>query len=227
MRHPAAEQGKASAKRRRLTEHLIHLGTKSGLNHVVLFVDDAQKLHEAQYSWLMDVQNELNQARIDLSTFLFGQKELFSQRSSFQGARKAHLLGRFMVHDFTFNGLIDVAAMTHSLMCYDEASEFPEKSGRSFTQHYFPDAFAAGWRLASIAPDLWREFMDITAKHALSRYEEVPMQYFARAVDTILRTIGPESGVVPKISKSHLNKIIMEVGYADFRKNGIKDEEAA
>lgn len=219
-KHAEPAKGKAPAKRQRLTEHLIALGERSGRKHVLMFADDAQRLTEQHFKWLMDIHNELKEAGIDLTIILFGQKELLHIRTSFQETGKKHILGRFMMHDFMFNGLIDEASMAYSLRSYDVACEYPPNSGCSFSRHYFPAAFDAGWRLESIAPDLWRAFMEITVEHAVSKYAEVPMQYFSRTVDSILKNVGPRTEVVPRISVKELEQLILGAGYGDFRKNG-------
>lgn len=53
--HAIIERGKASAKRDRLREFLAEKVAASEQNRLILFVDEAQKLHEHQYKWLIDL----------------------------------------------------------------------------------------------------------------------------------------------------------------------------
>jgi AAA domain len=217
---PDPDKGTPGGMRSSLTDRLCDLAERADCNQVVFLADEAQRLQDLDYQWLMDIHNELDERDINLSVILFGQPELLHQRSAFQQAGKKQILGRFMTRDFAFHGLIDLEDVKHCLNSYDLASEYPAGSGYSFTRYFFPEAFDAGWRLASHAEDIWQEFMAVTTEYAVSRYEEIPMLHFANTVKGILTSIGPASGASVKISRQQIHELIMDSGYAEFRKKG-------
>ncbi|PGR02366.1 AAA family ATPase, partial [Bacillus cereus] len=51
--HSSAIQGKANVKRMRLLRFLVERADSSSINKVVFFIDDAQRLVEMHYDWLM------------------------------------------------------------------------------------------------------------------------------------------------------------------------------
>lgn len=58
--HTLYRSGKAAAKRDRLIEYLTEKVEFSSQNRLILFIDEAQKLHEHHYKWLIDLHNELD-----------------------------------------------------------------------------------------------------------------------------------------------------------------------
>src|SRR3569833_106785 len=51
--HPLSASGKANVKRDRLLKYYLERAESSGLNRIILFIDDAQRLAEIQYGWFM------------------------------------------------------------------------------------------------------------------------------------------------------------------------------
>jgi hypothetical protein len=185
--HALPKKGKSTEKRDRLREFLSEKVDSSKQDRLILFVDEAQKLHEHQYNWLIDLHNELDENSISLVVLLVGQPELAHQHSAFNLTKKSQIIGRFMVHRLEFHGLRSVKDVEVCLTGYDEASEYPANSGWSFTQYYFPAAFFNGWRLASLADDLWEAFRQTKEEFGFPGALDIPMQYFCRAVEYTLR----------------------------------------
>ena len=188
--HSMFSSGSPSAKRQRLTEFLVEKAEFGGESRVVLFADDAQKLSEIQYNWLMDLHNDLHARDVDLIVLLVGQPQLLDQQRAFKQLKKMQIVGRFMVHATEFKGLRSAEDTGRSLRSYDEESEFPLGSGCSFTQFYFPHAWKEGWRLQSHAQAFWDAFQHCGIEARTGPVREVPMQYFCRTVEHILRRHG-------------------------------------
>ncbi|WP_457306784.1 ATP-binding protein, partial [Polaromonas sp. P5_E6] len=127
---------------------------------IVLIVDEAQKLSEAEYSWLIDVANTLAEKRISLCVVLFGQPDLLGLRQTFFQVGRMDILGRFMVQVHTFEGIKNAEQLAEVMLALDDEvlSEYPLGSGCACTQFFAPRAFAAGWRLHCYAIQLWAEF---------------------------------------------------------------------
>lgn len=57
--HSLYKVGKVTEKKERLLNFLFEKGEQSTRNQIVLFYDDAQRLTEFEFEWLMDIYNEL------------------------------------------------------------------------------------------------------------------------------------------------------------------------
>lgn len=213
MYHGLPFSGKANQKRERLLKFLLEKGESSGQHRIVLFIDDAQRLFEIQYGWLMDVYNELDRAGISMTVVLVGQQELIHQRSAFIQARKAQIIGRFMVHEYKFTGIKSIQDVRACMAGYDSISEFPEKSGWSFTKYFFPDAFAQGFRLESCAEELLHTFTSLRHEAGLHKAVEIPMQYLTLTIDYALRRFGVNGSDVDCLNKVHWKEAITNSGY--------------
>ncbi|HEX7997675.1 MAG TPA: ATP-binding protein [Pyrinomonadaceae bacterium] len=213
--HALYRSGRAAAKRDRLIEYLCEKVEISSQNRLVLFIDEAQKLLEQHYKWLIDLHNELDARDTALIVLLVGQDELIHQCSAFQQANKTQIIGRFMVHRLQFHGLRSASQIKKCLKAYDSDSEHPEDSGWSFTRYFFPAAFDAGFRLGSYADSLWEAFRLTKDEGGLPGNREIPMQYFCRTVEFVLRKYGTHEEVTKGISTAMWKDAIISSGYID------------
>ncbi len=222
--HALWARGTAAAKRNRLTEFLIERAEHSGQNRIVLFVDEAQKLHEQHYKWLVDIHNELDRHNIALIVILVGQPELMHQFSAFQLTNKTQIIGRFMVHQFRFRGLRGQKEIRACLANYDEGSEYPPGSSFSLTRYYFPEAFQAGFRLEECTPIIWRAFREVREEAQLPVKTELPMQYFCRTIEYALTRFGTLESLGREISLAQWKQAIQGSGYSDSERYVVDSE---
>jgi hypothetical protein len=87
------------------------------------------------------------------------------------------------------------------LSAYDGA-RFPINGGPTFTEEYFPEAFATGWRLENLAEGVWKAFAAVAGVSADDDLE-IPMQYFCNLVRRILKAFGPGAGPDPNITEQN------------------------
>ncbi len=184
--HPAPDTGTNSSKRMRLINKIKEACSKAGSGVVVLFCDEAQRYDENEYEWLRDVHDSLDRLQIHLFTFLVGQQELLSIKTSLQKAKKTQIVARLMVEELAFFGIRNASDVATCLHSYDQ-THFPRASDWSFTRFYLPDATDAGYRLAGDAQTLWDAFDEIHNKSALSGALEIPMESFSRSVEIVLK----------------------------------------
>jgi hypothetical protein len=213
--HALYSSGKAAAKRNRLIEYLNEKVELSSQNRLILFIDEAQKLLEQHYKWLIDVHNELDAHDVAMIVLLVGQDELIHQYSAFQHTEKTQIIGRFMVHRFQFHGLSGARQIKRCLEAYDKGSEYPEGSGWSFTRYFYPAAFNSGFRLKPYANTLWEAFRLTKDECGLPGKREIPMQYFCRTVEFALRKYGTHEEVPKEISLEMWKDAIRSSGYID------------
>jgi hypothetical protein len=213
--HALYRSGRAAAKRDRLIEYLIEKVEFSSQNRLILFIDEAQKLHEQHYKWLIDVHNELDAHDIAMIVLLVGQDELVHQYSAYQQTQKTQIIGRFMVHRLQFHGIRSASQLNRCLEAYDVGSDYPEGSGWSFTRYYYPAAFNSGFRIKPYADLLWEAFRLTRDEYGLPGKYEIPMQYFCRTVEFALRKYGTHEEVPKEISLEMWKDAIRPSGYID------------
>lgn len=213
--HALYKSGRASAKRDRLVEYLSEKVEFSLQNRLVLFIDEAQKLHEQHYKWLIDLHNDLDALDVAVIVLLVGQDELVHQYSAFQQTEKTQIIGRFMVHQLKFHGLKGESEIKKCLGAYDVDSEYPDGSGWSFTRYFYPAVFNSGFRLASSAGSLWEAFRLIKDACGLPGNSEIPMQYFCRTVEFVLKRYGTHEEASGEVSIEMWKEAIRASGYID------------
>lgn len=214
--HTFSQSGKVEQKRKRLLEYLFERLDESWQRRIIIFIDDAHRLHREHYEWLMDISNEIEAHNGKLTIILVGQPELEHQREVFIRAKQLQLIGRFMVQSAEFHGLRSASEMIYCLEKYDnmDSAQYPEGSGYSYTRFYLPEAFDAGWRLANIGALLWEAFEKATKPYRGTKSLEVPMQYFTSVVEYLLisyQDCDPETS----ITLETLVEAVINSGMAD------------
>lgn len=185
VRYPSPQQGTNAAKRARLNHKIREHAHSLSANRVIFFSDEAQRYNNNEYEWLRDVHDTLARDGIRLITFLVGQPQLLSQKATFQESGEEQIVARFMIEQLHFRGVESAEDAATCLQGYDE-TEYPEKSGWTFTCFFFPKAFEAGMRLCDQAHHLWNAFAEMHYAARLVGDIEIPMEYFSRAVEIVL-----------------------------------------
>lgn len=182
--YPAS--GSNAAKRVRLTAKIREAAARSGGQVVSIFCDEAQRYDNDECEWMRDVHDALDRIGIRLFTFLVGQQELLKRKTDFQSAGKVQIVSRLMIEELAFRGIRSAEEVATCLLGYDE-TQYPEGSGWSYTRFYLPKAFEAGFRLTDEAAALWEAFLWVHRKANLPGEMEIPMEYFARAIEIVLK----------------------------------------
>jgi hypothetical protein len=91
-----------------------------------------------------------------------------------------------MVEELAFYGIRNADDVATCLHAYDQTA-YPEGSLWSFTRFYIPQAFDAGYRLATDADILWQAFEAAHHKASLPGKLEIPMESVVRAVEIVLK----------------------------------------
>ena len=100
-----AWKGSKTLKRKRLVDFMAQRAREHGECRFILFLDEAQCLHEYHFKWLMGIHNRLKMKNVHLIVFSVGQPELLSLREAFASAAQSQIIGRFMVSEHEFKGL--------------------------------------------------------------------------------------------------------------------------
>lgn len=159
--HVISTAGKTEARRSRLVNFLWAQAKSRGSDRIFMFIDEAQNWHEPQLTMLRDIANALaHHHQVVLIAAFFGAPELAALRTSLIQSGRNDLIGRFMTQIYVFPGVRSLEELVTTMGFYDDAqvSEYPESSGRCYSEYLLPQAYASGWRLEKEAPQLWNQF---------------------------------------------------------------------
>lgn len=205
---PRTIADKRFALMRRLSEQLQ---MRSG-HIVVLFCDEAQRLSKHALEWLRDVHDQLAHHGVRLITFLVGQPQLMEQKAQYQLSGDEQIVARFMIEQMHFRGITGAVEAATCLASYD-LTRYPEDTGSAFTAFFYPDAYAAGLRLEQSAAALWNGFVNAHAVAQLAGPVDLPMDYFTRAVESVLLN-GPQwDSAALVLDSAHWERAVRESGY--------------
>src|SRR5450755_1887352 len=185
---------------------------------VVLFCDEAQRQSRNSYEWLRDVHDQLAYHRIRLITFLIGQPQLLAQKAKFQMQGDEQIVARFMIEQLQFHGIRNAAEAATCLAGYDK-TRYPEGSGPSFTGFFLPKGFAAGLRLEHSGADLWNAFVRAHAQAQLTGTPEIQMDYFTRAIESLLLQGVNFDDQALKLDESYWARAVEESGYVSAQRS--------
>lgn len=212
IKHKATSTGSPSKKRARLVEYIIEK-TQAEKGYLVIIMDEAQKMKVEYYESLADLYNEIVSAGFTPLFILVGQPELINMKSSLRSAGKSQIIGRFMLSEHHFHGLTDLDAIKGATQAYDTQTEYPEKSGCSYSRYFFPEAYEHGWRLSGEAERIKRGFDNARIKHQLNISSDIPMQYFCSSVENFFRRFHDQDNPEFQGTDAIWNELIHDSGY--------------
>jgi hypothetical protein len=181
-------------------------------NHIILVVDEAQDMRESDYRTLCNLQNALDALGFQLTVISIGTHQLAFQKEALVLSGDLHLWARFMGEVAKFCGICSEQELLFVLEGYDTRSEWPEQSGTSYTNYFFPLAFAGGFRLAKYAPQLWEVFAE-AAPENLGFKLEVPMAHIARIVHGLLQSFSDDDVAKNELTKVQLSQLVKRSPY--------------
>lgn len=178
--HPEFERGTTTILKNRLLNSLVASASVTKSKKVVLFIDEAQNMSTNDFEWLMDIYNNLSLWDIHMVSFLFGSLELKSLKSAMIMAQKKQIIGRFMVDEFNFKGIMGARDIAVTLLNFDTPIS---TNGEMLvlTQIYFPEAYDDGYRISTCAAEVMDAFTEVMQEHNI-HIEDIPMQYYMGAV---------------------------------------------
>jgi len=181
--HVMASIGKVEQRRARLRNFMWTQAKTRNSDLIMLFVDEAQNWHEPELTTLRDLANELAmEHKVQLIAVLFGTPELTSLRTALIQSGRIDLIGRFMIQQYEFRGVLTPEDLVIIMSFYDDAevSEYPAGSGYSYSQFLMRQAYASGWRLQSEIETLWGQYK--LAAQASGGLNQVGMLWVADSI---------------------------------------------
>ncbi|WP_460149221.1 ATP-binding protein [Pseudomonas sp. H1_A03] len=177
-----------SKKHLRLVNFMEQAALKDPRQVFILFVDEAQRLQQPHYDWIKDIYNDLRLKGVTLLPILVGQQQLLDQKKALlkSGVEGEAIVNRFMLYEHPFRGIREKEDFATCLGFFD-STPYPATTSWTFTKFFLPQAYANGFRLAHVKDILWDAFCDSYQELKLKSKMEIPMQYFSKTIEIILR----------------------------------------
>jgi nucleoside-triphosphatase THEP1 len=168
-----------------LVNTLIDAARLHGERMILLLVDEANAMDVTDFNFLKDVYNDLAKENVKLVTILIGQDPEFSERvTKFIRMRRLDLIGRFAIRVVPFRGYRSIYDLEEIFKGIDDEI-FPLGTGVTWTEFFFPLAYAAGFRLQNEASSFLNSIE--TLKPAGLKVEsEIPARQMFSAVRSFL-----------------------------------------
>jgi hypothetical protein len=175
----------------RFVHFVVDQAAEAKCPHVVIIVDEMQRLLPKQFNAFAEIYDKLSLFKIASTTLFIGNdpeyRDLLKQ---VQSTKYAHIRGRFFTQAAVFKGLTSAKEVEFCLKQYDQL-RFPE-DGDTYTEFFLPDAVHQGWQLSSLSHRLWRVFREY---QKIYNFESWGMQYFTATISTLLADYLTRYGV--------------------------------
>ena len=180
--------------------HLTALAEQGKYRKIVILIDEAYNLGKREFSWLMDIYNNLSVNNIRLTTFLVGSEELMDLKYELAETGCSQILGRFMTRESVFRGIETEDEMKTCLAAFDDKIVNPKDLNCEYNleELFFPHAREHGkgyFQMLSHA--FWSEFQSARGKAGIDD-QDIPMQYFMDSFINLLTLFG-EGGAEPHV----------------------------
>lgn len=206
----------------RLINEIKLMATGTRLRRVVFFIDEAWKLHLTDFSWLMDLYNNVALENIHFTCFLFGTRELKDLKRELQCNGKEQIVQRFMIKEEEFFGLTseqEIARCLYELDNTKASDEYGIKSNENLIDFFFPHA--DGKAFIDLAKDYWNAFEQVRSRYGIVP-KDIPMKYFIDSFNILLLTYGKTS--VAPIAFPTIRELTTAIEVSCYGETGEKNE---
>ncbi|MFC3715584.1 ATP-binding protein [Luteimonas soli] len=208
MKRPTKKRS-PEERRQLFVGRLVEAASRSEKKKVVIFIDEAQLLEDALYKLLIGVHNEMWRLyRIKCVWLLVGQPELETVISTYIAEGKRQIVGRFMADTYVFQPLTGITDFKAAVECYDLYLHYPG-NGPSFTEHFAPIPWGAGYRLASDADMIFQRIAQARTDNGLPDGSGMTMQGFTTLMNHILTHLLPNLTAGEELSPNDIDEAIV------------------
>lgn len=201
-----------------LISHLIECCHLANSRLVIVFIDEAQRMKPADHEHLVTIDNWMTQLRYYVFYVFVNQRDLtgYTNESTSRSEHPPHVHGRFLVRKHEMVGVRGPEDAAYIMGRYDVFTEHPAGSCVSFSEHFAPKSFKAGWRLAQHAARLWEIAENLRTENRLSQVWTWPMKSFEGVIAYLLTTIAPRNADFTEFSDAELMEAILASGYVEL-----------
>jgi len=162
---------------------------QAGVSRMVLFIDNAQRITEAEYEYLEDLDSMVREDRLSLFLVLMRQSDAEGVDVGDDWRdRVTHSIRRWFMATAPFGPLMGLDEAKHALGGYD-SSWWPTPD-MPYSRYFARSAFDGGWRLAMEAPLIWQVMGELRKKGKLPESQAWPMATFTLMVRHLLHDIA-------------------------------------
>ncbi|EJZ58264.1 ATPase [Pseudomonas fluorescens R124] len=202
-------------RRSMLLERLKTRAELRNAKQIVLLIDELSRLSISDYKQLADIYNKLRADKITMTVISFAMPSIDKVVADFLRNDDRHIIGRFFSDIRPLHGVTTIAQLNQVLKLYDDCAE-EKLCGYSFTRNVLPQAYTAGFRLTSIAADLWREMSRIAAGKYVNN---LPMEHVALVVAYLFLILSDEDSEALSVPQDLIEEAVRESNFKDFCKN--------
>lgn len=153
---------------------------------MVLFIDNAQRITEAEYQYLEDLDGLLFEEKLSLFLVLVRQSDAEGVDVGDDWLdRPSHTVRRWFMDSAPFRPLTGIAEVTHALGRYDQSVTWPTPD-MPFSRYFAKDAFDRGWCLTKDAATIFDGVKSLRKEYKLPETEAWPMATFTLVVHSLL-----------------------------------------
>jgi len=176
-----------------LKNHCLNECDKLDTETVVFCLDEAQNLSVEELDVLKVLTADLQELGLRPFVFLVGQPELKLLAAALLDWKRGDLVSRWMGTHCDLPGFVldDVKAICTAA----DTLTWPPGSGITYTQHYLPEQWKAGWRMAAHGEGLWEALRSL-AKNVGMNVEgfQVGGEYVRNAMLALLLHLRKKPG---------------------------------
>jgi hypothetical protein len=182
----------AEALSANLLMYLAETAKSHHVNQLIFVIDEAQRLAIPQIDLFAELDDRLRKefSMMLMCLFVGNLEQMGRLLDEVRQGENEHIEGRFFRQTLRFRGLRSKGEVKFCLSQYDKL-RYPNK-GPTYTEYFLQKAFTDGFRLASLFSSIWEEYK-IVQKELSTK--EWAMEYFVRAVNTLLTDYLPKFGV--------------------------------
>ena len=212
-KHPLAKAARSPMNRQHMLMECWHsLAVRGGGRFLILVIDEAQGMTQREWLWLVELHSLLEKERLRLCVFSVASLQFFDEPMGLAMVGGAHVAARFMLASERFHGIEGLDELTSVMAGYDEGTEWPAGSGKSFTEGVAPEAWHQGFRLEDHAPALHRALVAGLPPNYAGPLE-FPMKTIAYCCRNILLRISGGADWRDVSRPENLSGIVAESGH--------------
>ena len=199
----------------RVIDYFESLVSKSPGSSIILFIDEAHWLTPNDFGGFCHIYNRLKTRKIQLYTFLVGDPRILETRTTFKQTEDTQFIGRFLWSDYAFEQLDSKDDLAFVLEGYDLYTDYPKDSGHSYVYYFLPKAFSNGWRLATCAPMIWKNYLFARRKVGPANKKVMPMQACTILVTRLLVILSRRDSPDLEITREDIDNAVSMIVHLD------------
>ncbi|WP_454742757.1 ATP-binding protein [Cupriavidus necator] len=144
----------------RLIRNILELALRTQWRYIVLIIDEAQAMEVSDFGFVKDLNNELEEEGIDFSFIACGEAPFLGEliKKIDPDGRNAYC-DRYFRHRLRLRGYTK-DSLGELLRAVDR-TRWPGEQDQTYTEFWFPLAYATGFRLETLTTELWEAFSHV------------------------------------------------------------------